>query len=59
MNTAPCKACDKRELGCHAGCGAYKEFKAELEKLRKHIQVQRIKEREDEYRLSYFRKERK
>ena len=59
MKTAPCKACDKRELGCHAGCGAYKEFKAELEKLRRYKQEQRIKEWEDAYHLSYFRKERK
>lgn len=25
---APCKGCDKRYVGCHAKCSAYKDYKA-------------------------------
>ena len=32
MNT-PCKGCERREIGCHAKCKDYAEFKAELKKL--------------------------
>ena len=26
---APCKGCEEREVGCHAGCAKYLEFAAE------------------------------
>jgi len=32
MNT-PCKGCERREIGCHAKCEDYANFKAERAKL--------------------------
>ena len=29
----PCKGCNRREIGCHAKCGDYAEFKVERAKL--------------------------
>lgn len=28
---APCKGCTDREVGCHAGCERYREFRAEID----------------------------
>lgn len=33
MKTAPCKDCQKRELGCHATCEAYLAYHAERVKI--------------------------
>lgn len=32
---APCKDCEDREVGCHAGCEKYLAYKKEREKLNK------------------------
>lgn len=42
MKVAPCKVCDRRRLGCHAGCDDYKGWKAEVDK----IAEAKIKERQ-------------
>jgi len=34
MKTAPCKDCQKRELGCHATCERYAAYSAEWQKAR-------------------------
>lgn len=31
---APCKDCDRRALGCHDHCEEYKEFRAEIERIK-------------------------
>lgn len=31
---APCKGCEERQVGCHAGCEKYLEFAAEREVIR-------------------------
>lgn len=35
MITPPCKDCEFRTIGCHSNCEPYKEFQAEIEKIRK------------------------
>lgn len=32
----PCRNCTKRNIGCHAGCKDYADYKAELEKQREY-----------------------
>ena len=41
MKTAPCKGCEKRELGCHGKCEAYKEFRKKYDEI---IALKRSKE---------------
>ena len=31
MAKSPCMGCEKREVGCHGRCGAYKAFRDELD----------------------------
>lgn len=31
----PCKACEKRCLGCHANCEEYKQFRKDIEEQKK------------------------
>lgn len=31
MENAPCLGCDKRHMGCHAGCEKYKAFRAKCD----------------------------
>ena len=33
MLKCPCKACESRQLHCHAHCKKYEAYKAELEKI--------------------------
>ena len=30
-NRAPCKNCERREVGCHARCGDYKAYRAAID----------------------------
>jgi len=30
-----CYNCEKREVGCHSGCEAYKKFRAEMDEISK------------------------
>lgn len=33
MKSAPCKDCEKRELGCHSKCEKYKEYRKQHDAL--------------------------
>lgn len=33
MNVAPCKGCEKRHVGCHSECEAYKAYRTEQDKI--------------------------
>lgn len=43
MKTAPCKGCEKRQVGCHATCEDYLEFHAERVKICAEQQKQKKK----------------
>ena len=34
MAPAPCKGCEKREIGCHAHCEGYRAFKANRDRIK-------------------------
>lgn len=34
--SCPCKGCSDRVLGCHASCGAYKNFKGEVDRVNRN-----------------------
>lgn len=36
MLKAPCKGCEERQVGCHSKCTKYKQFKQEVDKMRKY-----------------------
>ena len=36
----PCKGCEDRTITCHGNCERYKEYKIELGKMNKWIQIQ-------------------
>ena len=36
-STSPCMGCEKREVGCHARCGAYKEYRKALDEYNANI----------------------
>lgn len=38
MNDAPCRDCANREVGCHAGCEAYKAYAERRERVRQNRQ---------------------
>lgn len=40
-----CKTCDKRYLGCHSECEAYKEYKKQLKYVNVQVYRQRVKEK--------------
>ena len=37
MKVSPCKGCADRNPGCHDHCEAYKEWKAERDKVREYL----------------------
>lgn len=43
MKTAPCKGCEKRQVGCHATCEDYLELHAERVKICAEQQKQKKK----------------
>ena len=52
MAKAPCKDCEKRELGCHGRCEEYAEYKKQNEKAKseypeiyKYRSSQRVRKR--------------
>lgn len=40
MVAVPCKDCEKRVVGCHSNCEAYKSFVSENEKLKQFVREQ-------------------
>ena len=40
---APCKNCDKREIGCHSSCRDYISYKEKADALREKINFEKAK----------------
>lgn len=43
---APCKGCDKREVGCHAACEEYIAFRKAKDKLNAELKKKAMQEQE-------------
>jgi hypothetical protein len=50
----PCKACEKRCLGCHANCEDYKQFRKDIEEQKKQEKLN--KEYQPNYHKYYKKK---
>lgn len=58
---SPCLGCESRELGCHAYCEDYQDFKSENETVNNQIRKKKEQERQyliepEEFRLSKKRR---
>lgn len=53
MKNAPCKDCEKRELGCHARCEDYKEYRKQQDAL---IELRKSKEVEENWNAKRYAK---
>lgn len=57
MSNNPCKDCTQREIGCHANCNLYKQYKDEYEREKARISECRNKERLiKDYTISSYRR---